>query len=181
MWKHFLRGNGFKLKDGNFRSDVRRKFYTRRIARPWHRWLRAALGALYLEVLKARSDRALSNRSGGRCPSQGRGWNWMIFTVFSTQAILWLYKSLGLFHFRVTYDGHLSTLGRAVRHVCVSFIYTFIHKKKKNPFCLFFFFCHADSAGIEITKKRKRKVLVLLERVSRSVCLCTVQISGGSA
>lgn len=61
MWKHFIRGNGFKLKEGNFRSDVRRKFYTRRIARPWHRWLRAALGALYLEVLKARSDGALSN------------------------------------------------------------------------------------------------------------------------
>jgi len=55
------RGNGFKLKDGVFRLDLRRKFFTQRVVRPWHRLPREAVDAPSLEVFNTRLDGALSN------------------------------------------------------------------------------------------------------------------------
>ena len=55
------RGDGFKLKEGRFRLEVRRNFYTVRVVRPWHRLPREAVDAPSLEVFKARLDEALSN------------------------------------------------------------------------------------------------------------------------
>ena len=58
------RGNGFKLKVGGFRLDVRKKFFTVRVLRHWNRLPREAVDAPSLEVLKARLDGALSNLIG---------------------------------------------------------------------------------------------------------------------
>ncbi|KFR12987.1 hypothetical protein N306_11109, partial [Opisthocomus hoazin] len=53
--------NGYKLKDGRFRLDVRKKFFTMRVMKHWNRMPREAVDAPSLEVFNARLDGALSS------------------------------------------------------------------------------------------------------------------------
>ena len=55
------RGNGFKLEEGRFRVDIRKKFFTVRVVRHWNRLSSEAVDAPSLEALKARLDGAVSN------------------------------------------------------------------------------------------------------------------------
>jgi len=55
------RGNGSKLKEGRFRSDIRKKLFSMRVVKPWLRLPREAVAAPSLAVFKARLDGALSN------------------------------------------------------------------------------------------------------------------------
>jgi len=46
---------------GRFILAIRKKFFTVRVVRPWHRFPREAVAAPSLGVFRARLDRALSN------------------------------------------------------------------------------------------------------------------------
>jgi len=56
-----MSNNGFKLEEGRFRLDLRKKLFPMRVVRHWHRLPRLALAAPSLQVLKARLDGSLSN------------------------------------------------------------------------------------------------------------------------
>ena len=54
------RGNGFKLKEGRFRFDIRKKFFIVGVVRHWSRLPIEAMAAPSLEVFKARLYGVLS-------------------------------------------------------------------------------------------------------------------------
>ena len=56
-----MRRNSFKVKEGRFRLDIRKKLFTVRVVRHWNRLPREVVNTLTLEALKSRLDGALCN------------------------------------------------------------------------------------------------------------------------
>jgi len=78
------RGNSFKLKEGTFRLDVKKKFFTMRVVRDWNRLPREAVAARSLEVFRAGLDGVLSNLVWWKVSLSWQGaWNEMSFKVVS--------------------------------------------------------------------------------------------------
>ncbi|KFQ20090.1 hypothetical protein N332_01880, partial [Mesitornis unicolor] len=53
--------NGFKLKEGSFRLDIRKKFFIMRVVKYWNRLSREMVDAPSLKTFKIRLNRAMSN------------------------------------------------------------------------------------------------------------------------
>jgi len=66
-------GNGFKLKKGRFRLDIRKKSFTLRMVRHWNRLPRDVVDAPSPETFKARLDQALGNLMELWCPCALQG------------------------------------------------------------------------------------------------------------
>ena len=81
------RRKSFRLKEeGEFRLDIRRKFFIQKVVRHWNRSTKGVIDALSLEISKDMLDGALGNLIwwGATSPWQG-DWNWMGFKVPSNR------------------------------------------------------------------------------------------------
>ena len=63
-----IRANGFKLIWRIFKLNIRKKFFTIRVVRHWHRLSREVVDSPSLDTLKVRLDGALSTGSSYSCP-----------------------------------------------------------------------------------------------------------------
>ena len=76
------RENGFKLRQGRFRLDIRRNFFTRRVVKHWNRLPKEVVDAPSLKAFEARLDVALGSLVWWLVTLHiAGGWNLMIIVV----------------------------------------------------------------------------------------------------
>lgn len=56
-----MRGNGLKLCQGQFRLDIAKNFFTKRVVNPWHRLQRTVVVSPFLKPFKRRVDVTCGN------------------------------------------------------------------------------------------------------------------------
>ena len=83
------REDGFKVRQGRFRLDIRRKFFTLSLVMHWNRLPKEAVGAPSLQAFNARLDVALGSLGCWLVTLHiaGVGTRWSLWS-FSTQASL---------------------------------------------------------------------------------------------
>ena len=77
-----MRENGFKLRQGKFRLDIRKKFFTQRVVTHWNRLPMEVVDAPSLEAFKARLDVALGSLVWWLATLHiAGGWNSMVIVI----------------------------------------------------------------------------------------------------
>ena len=103
------RGNGFKLGQGRFRLDIRRKFFTQRMVTHWNRLPEEVVDAPSLQAFKARLVVALGSLV------------WWLATLHIAGGLK-LDDHCGPFQPRSFYDSYKSVLKPILKHsfLCLS-------------------------------------------------------------
>jgi len=144
------RGNGFKLKEGRFRLDIRKKFFTVRVVKPWPRLPREVGDAPSLEPFQARSDGALSNLIQVKMSLLfTRGWTRWSLEVPSNpnhSMILWSWKNPTAYFLLAHADKARSSKARP----CPSQLLLILQKNRECPpnpttFCTMRLRCNVSS------------------------------------